>query len=73
MLLSSSNLGAFDDSSIVEVSESDPDGYDGSIEADRVGNAVWAELRLMYGLQIAKQAAECHAHRSSSEMTIAVS
>ena len=71
MLLFSRNLGAFD-----------LDGYDGSIEAGRVGNAVWAELRLMYRLQIARQAAalarlshfwiKCHAHRSSSEMNIAV-
>ncbi|CAL9137546.1 unnamed protein product [Musa acuminata var. zebrina] len=71
MLLFSRNLGAFD-----------LDGYDGSIEAGRVGNAVWAELRLMYRLQIARQAAalarlshfwiKCHAHRSSSEMNIAI-
>ncbi|XP_068650608.1 phosphatidylglycerophosphate phosphatase PTPMT2-like [Aristolochia californica] len=62
---------AFDESSsVVVVTESDLDGYDGTHESGIVGNDIWTEWGLVYRVQFAGQAAltrisclwiQCHA------------
>ncbi|XP_068669639.1 phosphatidylglycerophosphate phosphatase PTPMT2-like [Aristolochia californica] len=64
---------AFDESSsMVVVTESDLDGYDGSHESGIVGNDIWTEWGLVYRVQFAGQAAltrisclwiRCHARQ----------
>uniref|UniRef100_A0A5B6ZMZ6 phosphatidylglycerophosphatase n=1 Tax=Davidia involucrata TaxID=16924 RepID=A0A5B6ZMZ6_DAVIN len=71
------DLAAFDDGSVVVVTESDLDGYDGSRESGVVGNEMLAELSLACRVQFASQAAitrlsclwlRCHAgHKMSKE------
>ncbi|CAL9086651.1 unnamed protein product [Musa textilis] len=74
------NFAALDESSFEVVSLSDLDGYDTSTN---IGNTVWAELRLVYRVQHAGQAAlarfscfliSCHprGRLSNSRMTIPV-
>ncbi|RRT50442.1 hypothetical protein B296_00049567 [Ensete ventricosum] len=75
-------FAALDESSFEVVSLSDLDGYDdANVEASKIGNTVWAELRLVYRAQHAGQAAltrfscfliSCHPRGSNSRMTIPV-
>ncbi|GMP42660.1 hypothetical protein CsSME_00012322 [Camellia sinensis var. sinensis] len=52
------DLAVFDDGSVVVVTESDLDGYDGSYDSDLVGNSKsLAELSLACRVQFASQAA----------------
>eukprot|EP00262_Sarcandra_glabra_P015394 TRINITY_DN4741_c0_g1_i1.p1 TRINITY_DN4741_c0_g1~~TRINITY_DN4741_c0_g1_i1.p1 ORF type:complete len:325 (+),score=36.86 TRINITY_DN4741_c0_g1_i1:662-1636(+) len=51
------SLPAFDDGSIVVVTESDLDGYEGSRESSIVENGIWEELSPVYRVQFAGQAA----------------
>ncbi|THG16214.1 hypothetical protein TEA_008573 [Camellia sinensis var. sinensis] len=55
--LAKHDLVDFDDSSVVVVTESDLDGYDGSCESGLVGDESLAELSLVCRVQFAKQAA----------------
>jgi len=68
--LATQTLTVFDDSSVVVVTESDLDGYDGGHKSGIVGNDIWAELSLVYRVQFAGKAAlarlsclwlQCHA------------
>lgn len=56
-LSSKRDLTAFDDDSLVLVTESDLDGYDENLEYDLGGNNVLAELNLACRVQFAGQAA----------------
>ncbi|CAH2041054.1 unnamed protein product [Thlaspi arvense] len=51
------DMAAFDDASVVVVTESDLDGYDGSCDVDLVGNKPLTELSLVCKVQFARQAA----------------
>lgn len=53
----SQNPAAFDNSSIIVVTKSDLDGYDGSYKSGIVGNDIWAELSWVYKVQYSGQAA----------------
>ncbi|XP_042487841.1 phosphatidylglycerophosphate phosphatase PTPMT2-like [Macadamia integrifolia] len=66
------DLEAFDEGSVVVITEADLDGYDESRDSSIVGNEVWAELNLVYRVQFAGQAAlarlsclwlRCHARQ----------
>ncbi|WOL06234.1 hypothetical protein Cni_G14966 [Canna indica] len=57
LLLSTGKFVAFDEASFIVVSRSDLDGYDKDDEENNIGNAIWAELRLVYRMQFAGQAA----------------
>lgn len=68
--MATQTLTGFDDSSVVVVTESDLDGYDGGHKSGIVGNDIWAELSLVYRVQFAGKAAlarlsclwlQCHA------------
>ncbi|KAJ4955779.1 hypothetical protein NE237_012562 [Protea cynaroides] len=69
-------LTAFDDGSVVIVTEADLDGYDTSCNSTVVGNEVWAELSLVYRVQFAGQGAlarlsclwlRCHTRQKISD------
>lgn len=51
------NPEGFGDSSVVVVTESDLDGYDGSNKSGIVGNDIWAELSWVYKIHYSGQAA----------------
>ncbi|XP_043692797.1 phosphatidylglycerophosphate phosphatase PTPMT2-like [Telopea speciosissima] len=53
----SKDFAAFDDGSVVVITEADLDGYDENHDSSVVGNEVWAELNLVYRVQFAGQAA----------------
>ncbi|XP_052211127.1 phosphatidylglycerophosphate phosphatase PTPMT2-like [Diospyros lotus] len=55
--LAKHNVASFDDASVVMVTESDLDGYDGSRDSGLVGNESLAELSLACRVQFASQAA----------------
>lgn len=55
--MATQTLTVFDDCSVVVVTESDLDGYDGSHKSSIVGNDIWAELSLVYRVQFAGKAA----------------
>ncbi|KAG6489739.1 phosphatidylglycerophosphate phosphatase PTPMT2-like isoform X1 [Zingiber officinale] len=57
MLLVTEKKLPFDESSYEVVSQSDLDGYDRYIKTCDAGNTVWAELRFVCRVQIARQAA----------------
>ncbi|KAG6504045.1 hypothetical protein ZIOFF_036370 [Zingiber officinale] len=57
MLLITETHLHFDESSYEVVSQSDLDGYDRYIKTGVAGNTLWAELRFVCRLQIARQAA----------------
>lgn len=48
---------AFDDSSVVIVTESDLDGYDPSLVSSGGGGEIWADLSVVYRVRVAGQAA----------------
>lgn len=50
-------LAVFDDNSVVVVTESDLDGYEGNHKSAIVGNDIWAELSLVYRVQFVGKAA----------------
>lgn len=57
-LAAQKEVAAFDDGSVVLVSESDLDGYEESVESGLTRNEVLADLNLAYrGVQVASQAA----------------
>lgn len=73
-LVTTQKLVALDDSSFVVVSESDLHGYDGDVAPSNAGNSLWAELSLVYRVQLAGQAAfarfscfwlRCRAHQET--------
>ncbi|KAK9203438.1 hypothetical protein WN943_013692 [Citrus x changshan-huyou] len=53
----SQELVAFDDSSVVIVTESDLDGYDSSLISTDDGGEIWADLSVVYRVRVAGQAA----------------
>lgn len=53
----SQELVAFDDSSVVIVTESDLDGYDSSLISTDEGGEIWADLSVVYRVRVAGQAA----------------
>lgn len=68
----SQELMAFDDSSVVIVTESDLDGYDSSLISSNNGDEIWADLSVVYRVRVAGQAAlarisclwlQCHAQQ----------
>ncbi|EXC02093.1 Protein-tyrosine phosphatase mitochondrial 1-like protein [Morus notabilis] len=70
------DLIAFDDASVVVITESDLDGYDTSIESSTVGREIWADLSVVYRVRVAGKAAlakisclwlRCHAHQKISD------
>ncbi|KAJ4951461.1 hypothetical protein NE237_028293 [Protea cynaroides] len=54
---STKDLAAFDDGSVVVITEADLEGYNENLDSSVVGNEVWAELNLVYKVQFAGQAA----------------
>lgn len=69
------DLAAFDDGSVVVVTESDLDGYDPNQEPNAVGSEIWADLRVVYKVRVASEAAlarisclwfRCRAHQKIS-------
>ncbi|KAB2632438.1 dual specificity protein phosphatase DSP8 [Pyrus ussuriensis x Pyrus communis] len=54
---SSHNLVAFDEGSVVVVTESDLEGYDASFQSGAVGSEIWADLSVVYRVRVAGQAA----------------
>ena len=67
---------AFDDGSVVLVTEADLEGYDPNHESGAVGSKLWTDLRLVYKIQVGGQAAlarlsclwfRCHSKQISSE------
>ncbi|KAL6965970.1 Phosphoric monoester hydrolase [Sarracenia purpurea var. burkii] len=67
---------AFDDSSVVLVTEADLDGYDPSHDSGAIGGKIWAELSLVYRIQVTGQAAltwlsclwfRCHTQKMTDE------
>lgn len=70
--MTAQELVAFDDSSVVIVTESDLDGYDSSLVSSDVGSEIWADLSVVYRVRVAGQAAlariscmwfRCHAQQ----------
>lgn len=55
--VSSTNVFAFDDGSVVLVSEADVDGYDPNHESGAVGGNMWGDLSLVYRVRVAGQSA----------------
>ncbi|KAJ0106677.1 hypothetical protein Patl1_18430 [Pistacia atlantica] len=55
--MTAQELVAFDDSSVVIVTESDLDGYDSSLVSSDVGSEIWADLSVVYRVRVAGQAA----------------
>lgn len=53
----SQDLIAFDDGSVVVVTESDLEGYDSSLDSGAVGSEIWADLSVIYRVRVASQAA----------------
>ena len=53
----SRDLVAFDDGSVVVVTEADLDGYDQSLESGAMGSTIWADLSVVYRVRVAGQAA----------------
>ncbi|GLT91103.1 hypothetical protein SLE2022_090100 [Rubroshorea leprosula] len=51
------DLLAFDEGSVVVVTEADLDGYDPSLESTAVGSEIWADLRKVYRVRVVGQAA----------------
>ncbi|OMO52548.1 hypothetical protein COLO4_37103 [Corchorus olitorius] len=71
----SQDLVAFDDGSVVVVTEADLDGYDQNLESGAVRSTVWADLSVVYRVRVAGQAAmarisclwlRCEAHQKIS-------
>ena len=56
-LAPSRDLVAFDDGSVVVVTEADLDGYDQSLESGAMGSTIWADLSVVYRVRVAGQAA----------------
>lgn len=63
---------AFDDGSVVVVTDSDLDGYDSSHKVNSEGSEIWADLSVVYRVRVASQAAvariscmwlRCRAHQ----------
>ncbi|XP_048435886.1 phosphatidylglycerophosphate phosphatase PTPMT1 [Pyrus x bretschneideri] len=72
---SSHNLVAFDEGSVVVVTESDLEGYDANFQSGAVGSEIWADLSVVYRVRVAGQAAlariscmwlRCGAHQKIS-------
>lgn len=58
LVTSAPKLLAFDDTSVVVVTEADLDGYDGTNKSGVIGNKdMWTEVRVVYRAQLAGQAA----------------
>lgn len=57
VLSAAEDLVAFDDDTIVVVTESDLDGYDPCLESGAVGSEIWADLSVVYRFRVAGQAA----------------
>lgn len=53
----SRDIVAFDDGSVVIVTEADLDGYDHTHESDTVRREIWADLSVVYRVRVAGQAA----------------
>ncbi|KAJ8754406.1 hypothetical protein K2173_002857 [Erythroxylum novogranatense] len=53
----SQDLLAFDDSSLVVVTEADLDGYDKSLQPGAVESEIWADFRVLYRVRVAGHAA----------------
>ncbi|XVE65137.1 hypothetical protein DITRI_Ditri07aG0157100 [Diplodiscus trichospermus] len=53
----SRDLVAFDDGSVVVVTEADLDGYNPSFESGSMGSGIWADLSVVYRVRVAGQAA----------------
>lgn len=53
----SQDLVAFDDGSVVVVTESDLEGYDSSLDSGAVGREVWADLSVVCRVRVAGKAA----------------
>ncbi|XP_065623196.1 phosphatidylglycerophosphate phosphatase PTPMT1-like [Quercus suber] len=53
----SQDLIAFDDGSVVVVTESDLEGYDSSLDPGAVGSEIWADLSVIYRVRVVGQAA----------------
>ncbi|XWS62029.1 hypothetical protein CRYUN_Cryun07bG0175600 [Craigia yunnanensis] len=79
-LAPSRNLVAFDDGSVVVVTEADLDGYDQSLESGAMGSTIWADLSVVYRVRVAGQAAlarisclwlRCQAHQKISAQELA--
>ena len=71
---------AFDDGSVVVVTEADLDGYDQRLESGAMGSTIWADLSVVYGVRVAGQAAlarisclwlRCQAHQKISAQELA--
>lgn len=71
----SHDLLAFDEGSVVVVTESDLEGYDANLQSGAVGNEIWADLSVVYRVRVAGQAAlarisclwlRCHASQKIS-------
>ncbi|XVF10882.1 hypothetical protein REPUB_Repub07fG0221600 [Reevesia pubescens] len=71
----SRDLVAFDEGSVVVVTEADLDGYDRSLESGAMGSTIWADLSVVYRVRVAGQAAlarisclwlRCQAHQKIS-------
>ena len=54
---SAHNLVAFDEGSVVVVTESDLEGYDANFQSGSVGSEIWADLSVVYRVRVAGQAA----------------
>ncbi|XP_022758372.1 putative dual specificity protein phosphatase DSP8 isoform X2 [Durio zibethinus] len=74
-LAPSRDLVAFDDGSVVVVTEADLDGYDRSLESVAMRSTIWADLSVVYRVRVAGQAAlarisclwlRCQAHQKIS-------
>ncbi|XP_052211338.1 phosphatidylglycerophosphate phosphatase PTPMT1 isoform X2 [Diospyros lotus] len=55
-LLATRDLVAFDDGSVVVVTQEDLDGYDPTCDSDAIGTRIWSDLRLVYKIGVAGQA-----------------
>lgn len=56
-LFASRDVLAFDDGSVVLITKADLDGYDPDHEAYGMGNRIWANLSLIYGVRVTGGAA----------------
>lgn len=52
-LFASQDVLAFDDGSVVVITKADLDGYDPDHEGYAMGNRIWANLSLIYGVRVA--------------------
>ena len=53
----SQDLVAFDDGSVVVVTESDLEGYDSSLDSGALGSEIWADFSVICRVRVAGQAA----------------